>query len=220
MRKNMSFILIPKSLKVWTKSEAIGLGTFKCQASYTSQVYIIIGLYSLKGHMKVMNSREWTKLTLFSLSGSWDWLSFSLFLTQRLTLKLFNLICCEWLWSFSSYTLHLKLFIYIISIIHKASILRRLKPGLSVLFESGPIRTQVYLRTERACKQTNTCMLYWMGSTGGLSHKIITPITTESHNDYCGECGSCTKSEYVFDFEPSTSNEIGLLLKCKGVFLV
>ncbi len=39
---------------------------------------------------------------------------------------------------------------------HKASILiQALKPGLSILFESGPIRTHVCLRTKRACIQTN-----------------------------------------------------------------
>ena len=51
-----------------------------------------------------------------------------------------------------------------ISIDHKVSTLiyiyRLLKPGLSILFESEYIRTQVCLRMERACKQTNTPHIY------------------------------------------------------------
>ncbi len=48
-----------------------------------------------------------------SLSGSRDWISFSLHLAQRLTVKLFGLICCEWPWSFSSFSFHFNLFLSI-----------------------------------------------------------------------------------------------------------
>ncbi len=58
--------------------------------------------------------------------------------------------------SFSSVTFDLNMFLSAIAVDYKASILIGfLKPGLSILFKSGPIRTQVYLHTERACKQTN-----------------------------------------------------------------
>ena len=49
----------------------------------------------------------------------------------------------------------LNLFLSLIFMDHKASILRLLKPGLGILFESGPIRTQVCFCTEQAGKQTN-----------------------------------------------------------------
>ncbi len=58
-----------------------------------------------------------------SLSVSLYWISFSLLLTQRLTVKSFDLICCEWPWSFSSFTFHFDLFLSIFSIDHKASTL-------------------------------------------------------------------------------------------------
>ncbi len=49
---------------------------------------------------------NWQELLSNSIRGSWDWISFSLLLTQRLKVKLFDLICCEWPWSFSSFTFH------------------------------------------------------------------------------------------------------------------
>ncbi len=42
---------------------------------------------------------------------------------------------------------------------------RLLKPGLSSLFKTGPIRIQVCLRTERACIQTNRLLLTQTAST-------------------------------------------------------
>ena len=81
--------------------------------------------YRIKGQRrsKFWNTMStcWARTCLFS--GSWDWISFSLLLTQLLTVKLFDLICCEWSWSLSSFTFHFNMFLSIIFIDHKASIL-------------------------------------------------------------------------------------------------
>ncbi len=65
---------------------------------------------------------------------------------------------------------------------------RLLKPGLSILFESGHIRTQVCLRAERACKQTNkqTPTTGWLAleetKIGTPVHSSIWPLKHHSSN--------------------------------------
>ena len=81
-----------------------------------------------------------------------DWISFFPSLDPKANRKLFNLICCEWSGTFSSF-----MFLSIISIDHKGQHALSLS-GLSILFESGP-RTQVSHRasvlTTQINKQTN-----------------------------------------------------------------
>ncbi len=91
-----------------------------------------------------------------SISGSWDCISFSLLLTQRLTVKLLDLICCEWrgLSLLLPFTL-ICFYLLFSQTTRPAYLYRLLKPSLSILFESGPIRTHVCLCTEQAGKQTN-----------------------------------------------------------------
>ncbi len=98
-------------------------------------------------------------LNTLSLSCSWDWISFPLLLTQRLTVILFDLM--TWFVA-SGHGLSLLLsftlicfYLFFPQTTRPAYWYRLLKPGLSIMFESGPIRTQVCLRTEWACKQTN-----------------------------------------------------------------
>ena len=76
-----------------------------------------------------------------SLSGSWDWIHFPHLLTQRLTdSKIVQLDwCCEWLWS-SLLLLDTLICFHRLQGQHTYS-----RPGLSILFESSPIRTQVCL---------------------------------------------------------------------------
>ena len=78
-----------------------------------------------------------------SLSGSWEWISFSLLLIQRLTVKLFDLICCKWQWSLSSFRLPFTLICFnLFYYFHRPQGQHRLlNPGLSILFKSGPFRT-------------------------------------------------------------------------------
>ena len=120
-------------------------------------------------HIQCCGWQQWFKQyqQKTRISSSWDWISFSILLTQRLTVKLFDLICPDWPWSFSSFTLHFNLFLFFHGPQGKHTN-RLLKPGLCILLESGPIKTQVCLPTERACKhQTNfisleQCVDLWL----------------------------------------------------------
>ncbi len=88
-------------------------------------------------------------------SGSWDWIRFSLLLTQRLTVKLFDLVCCEWPWSFSpvsNFYFHRP---------QGQHTYIGFKAWLEHFVWVWSHQNRVCLRTERACKQTNkqTCYL-------------------------------------------------------------
>ena len=69
--------------------------------------------------------------------------------------KIINVAVSSMISFFSALSIFWKLHIYVFIDQLASMLIQAFYPGLNILFESGPIRTQVCLHTERPVKQTN-----------------------------------------------------------------